>query len=128
MQKALNECRERFGPPGRTFSFWERLFYLRVKCRAGRDEDDDLNTFFRHKDRLLENGEVVWGHVVQANALLFSPGRDSAVSTIFFARHHLPQRRLCSPLLPIIVRLRSRASTPLPARYWSEKLVEWWSS
>ena len=72
MQKALNECRENFGFPGRTFSFWERLFYLRIKCPRWCDEDDGLYTFFRHKDRLLENGEVVWGHVVQANRLLFS--------------------------------------------------------
>lgn len=198
MEKSLQACRENFGPPGRTFSFWERLFYLRVKRPRWCSDDDELSTFFRHKDRLLENGVVVWGHIVQANRLLFSPGRDNcpgevvyvpntktvvdpeelsavasklfdlkgtepddpglasfaryltdemirvyglrvpssvsprltcAVSTVFFARHHLPERRLCSPLLPIIVNLeKPRVVMPLPARYWPAKLIQWWSN
>lgn len=198
MQKALDECRTNFGPPGRAFSFWERLSYLRIKCPSWCSDTDDLTIFFRHKDRLLENGEVVWGHIVQANSLLFSPGKDNcpgemvyvpnpkavvdpqelatvasrlfdlkgtepgdpglasianyitderirvyglrvpsavsprltcAVSTVFFARHHLPQRQLCSPLMPIIISVeKPRVVMPLPARYWPEELVQWWCS
>jgi len=55
-----------------------------------------------------------------------SPRLTCAVSTIFFARHHLPERRLCSPLLPIVLSLeKRRVVMPLPARYWPEKLVKW---
>lgn len=45
---------------------------------------DPLYGAYVHGERLLRNGEVVWGHVVQANTLLFSPasGHDCPAAVL----------------------------------------------
>ncbi len=49
------------------------------------------------------------------------------VSTTFFVREHLPNRRLCNPLLPIIVNPQPpHVVMPLPDRYWPNELIRWW--
>jgi len=160
---------------------------------------DDLNILFRHLNELLSGGVVVWGHIVQANGMLFENGDDDnypgelvysladrnkvgpqylahvaerlfslkgtrphdpqlapiaryltdemirvfglavpasispdarcQISTTMFIRKHLPQRRLCCSVLPILVNPRKPfVALPLPARYWPPEFVNWWSS
>lgn len=49
------------------------------------------------------------------------------ISTTLFVRKHLPNRRLCAPLLPVVVSPRQPyVVLPLPARYWPEELLAWW--
>jgi len=196
MQHLLDQCRENFGFPERSFSFWTRFSYLYTErgwCR----KTDRLSIFFDQRDDLLKHGEVVWGHIVQANERLFeggagdqpgeivfpsiasvqidpaelaevasrlfdlretgpfsgqlaeivdhlndeyhrvfgmpvpdelSPQFQSMMSTSMIARRHLPRRRLCCPLLPIIASPREpRIVMPLPSRYWPKELVHWWT-
>jgi hypothetical protein len=197
VQQLLAECRKNFGMPGRAFSLWDRLTYLRTGRPAWCDRSDRLGLFFENRNDLLKHGQVVWGHIVQANVALFSSGLfDSAANIVFpsdpsvvidpaelaevaerlfelkdtvpgdrqlatlakhlsdefdrafgmpvpnslspkfqslmsssvVARRHLPQRRLCFPLLPIIVSPRTpKTIMPLPSRYWPDELVEWWT-
>jgi hypothetical protein len=52
-----------------------------------------------------------------------------AISTVYFARKHLPGRRLTGTLLPIVVSPRSpRVVVVLPERYWPSALIDRWLS
>lgn len=198
MDEILFDCQANFGDAPRSFSLWDRLTYLRMPrplwLRA--NPTDDLRLLFKHLPKLLTSGVVIWGHIIQANRLLFSHGtadcpgefvyclddprtvdvvdlvnaamqigslkgtrpRDPKlrpiaehltneytrvfglpvpssfcpygryqISTTQFFRKHLPRRKICKPLLPLIVsRRKPRVVLPLPERYWPEEFVEWW--
>ena len=37
------------------------------------------------------------------------------------------ERRLCTPLLPIIVNpTKPHVAMPLPGRFWTDELIDWW--
>lgn len=197
MQHLLDQCREDFGSPERSFSLWERLTYLHTGRPDWCGKADGLGVFFKTRNDLLKHGQVVWGHIVQANMVLFkrgifdapaaivfpavsnalvdpeeladvasrlfdlrdtgpldgqlatvaehladefdrafgmpvpdslSPEFKSMLSSSVIARHHLPRRRLCCSLLPIIVSPGNpKIVMPLPSRYWPEDLVDWWT-
>lgn len=197
MRDLLDECRKAFGTAPREFALWDRLAYFRVAQPAWvhGNPPDDLCLLFDNLELLFSRGIVVWGHVVQANQLLFGSGHHNCpgevvyslddariepedleqiasrlfalkgtepqdresrriadyltdecqrvfglsvpgmlsypfrceISTTFFARHHLPGRRLCHPLLPLVVSPHQpRLAMPLPAKYWPSELVAWW--
>jgi len=89
MQRLLEQCRRNFGPPGRHFSLWDRLTYLRIGRPAWCDRSDGFGVFFNEKHYLLSHGDVVWGHVVQANDVLFRWGLvDSAAAFVYAADPH----------------------------------------
>jgi hypothetical protein len=199
MTNAIQECIQNFGSAPRNQSIWQKLTYFRIPrpmwLRA--NPSDGLTTLFDNLQMLFTEGTVVWGHVIQANSLMFQPGvhdcpgelvysledarrvdpddlnqvadqlyslkgtepEDSdlapiaayltnelirvfglpvpraispslrcRISTTFFVRKHLPLRRLCNSLLPIVVNPREPyIAMPLPARYWPEPLIDWWS-
>lgn len=59
----------------------------------------------------------------------FSGSLRCKISTTFVCRKHLPGRRLCKSLFPVIANRREPfVITPLPARFWPEELVQWWLS
>jgi hypothetical protein len=66
----LEECRARLGPAPRRFSWYDRATYL-FTPKPQWAKGDDLETFFTHRAALLREGIVVWGHVVQANSLMY---------------------------------------------------------
>lgn len=195
----IDECIDNFGPAPRRLSLWDRLTYFRIPKPDWLIDDpsDRINILFQNLPGLFTNGSVVWGHIVQANRLMFEPGVHSCpgelvysladprrvtpealhqvatrlyelkgsatqdpelapianyltdehirvfglrvpkkistylscrISTTFFVRKHLPQRRICRLLMPIVINPESpRVAMPLPARYWPKPLVEWWS-
>lgn len=54
-----------------------------------------------------------------------SPSLRCRISTTFFVRKHLPNRRLCTALMPIVVRRRKPfVAMPLPVRFWPDELVD----
>lgn len=200
MSTAIDECIARFGSAPRRQSLWDRLTYFRIPRPAWLRENpsDGLTALFENLPSLFTEGTVVWGHIIQANSLLFEPGVDDCpgefvysledadrvdpehlrevahhlyslkgtepedaeltpiaeyltdesirvfglpvpraispnlrcrISTTFFVRKHLPLRRLCNPLLPIVVYPREPyVAMPLPARYWPQPLIVWWST
>jgi hypothetical protein len=155
-------------------------------------------THFKNLDALFSKGIVVWGHIIQANSMMWedgphncpgelvysfddidrvdpdylrevaaelyglkgtapsepdlqpianyltdeyvrvfglpvpasiSPSIRCTISTTFFVRKHLPKRRLCASLLPIVVnRQEPHIATVLPERYWPPELIEWWAN
>lgn len=83
----LLECRANFGAAPRSFSFWDRANYMKVSRPLWLllSPRDQLQTLFRHRKSLLENGVVVWGQVVQANQLLFSPGKTDCPGELVYS-------------------------------------------
>jgi len=77
MQELLETCRQNFGSAPRRFSFWERMTYLRVPKPSWLKlkRSDELTTLFDHCETTFQNGRVVWGFVIQANSLMFQPGK-----------------------------------------------------
>ena len=198
MENWLHQCRTAFGEPPRRFGFWERYGYLRIPKPKWCTRADLMSQIFRAQKRILRDGLVVWGHLIQANMLLFKPGpmdhpgevvycperlrrvdpdelatvahrlgslkgtspRDEnlrsiadyltnerirvfglevprsvsprlrcMISSVQFRRLHLPAQRLRKGLFPIVVLPESpRLAIVLPARYWPEELVAWWSA
>lgn len=200
MPNPIHECIENFGLAPRRLSLWDRLTYFRIPRPRWlpANSSDGLSTLFQNLHTLFTEGTVVWGHIIQANALLFQPGLDDCpgelvysladarrvdpddlgqvahqlyslkgsapedpelapiatyltdemirvfglpvpktispnlpcrISTTFFVRKHLPLRRLCTPLLPIVVNpSEPYVAMPLPARFWPQPLIDWWST
>lgn len=80
----LDQCRSSFGPSPRQFSARDYKAYLRSTppfwCLLG----DDLMQFFKHQRYLLEEGDIVWGHVVQANSQLFQAGDSNCPGEVVY--------------------------------------------
>ena len=194
----IHECIANFGPAPREFSLWDRWTYLRLPKPPWLyvQPNDKLKAVFQHAPSVWAEGTVVWGHIVQANQLMFRPGPDNCpgevvysldesrsaspkylgsladelydlkgayvddpglakianhlaneqtrvfglpvppaispvvrcrISTTIFFRKHLPGRRLCSPLLPLVVNPQPPyIALPLPERYWPTELIDMW--
>jgi len=195
----LNDCVENFGPVPRPHSLWTRYRYLRIPDPPWlrQHPHDKMALLFQNVQALFTHGVVVWGHVIQANMLLFEEGNDDCpgevvfsfarsvqrnpinlqavssslyalkgtnsddpeldpiadylaaetvrvfglpvppaispatrchISTTFFARKHLPDRRLCAMLLPMVVqRDEPHLALPLPERYWPDDFRDRWT-
>jgi hypothetical protein len=83
----LEECRRAFGGPARRFSLWQWHTYLKArKPRWLHVHFNDLtNGIYRDQRALLTTGRVVWGHIIQANQLLFSPGPDDMPAEVIYS-------------------------------------------
>lgn len=83
---AIEETREIFGDPIREFGFFEKR-YITAKapswCRKGADA---MWINYRDQWKLLTEGMPVWGTIVQANSLMFEPGRHDCPGTVLYAR------------------------------------------
>lgn len=198
MDSVIRQCSANIGLIPREWRWWDRWTYLRVPkpLWLRLDPSDHMTTYFRHAEKTLGEGVVVWGHVVQANRYLFesthfncpgevvycldtlmrphpdylsevanrlyslkgthqtdpdlayisnylanerirvfgvpvppsiSPSFQCRISTTLFVRKHLPKRRLCSSLLPLLVsQTEPHVAIPLPARYWPSAFRDWW--
>jgi len=84
MQQILEQCRAAIGPAPRRFGFLDRAGYLSIARPAWCGSRDGLSQFFASRGELLREGEVVWGHVVQANTLLFKPGPHNCPGEVAF--------------------------------------------
>lgn len=196
-EQDLVQCRRNFAPPGmRHFSFIDKLIYLNIYKPFWCDRKDDLRWLFKNKWDLLENGNVVWAHLVQANELLFEYGNYSCPASVvfspspkdiinldilaqaagrvfdlkhttptdpvllkiaraltdeftrtfgvklpdaicsehnlyeatcFISQKHLPNGILSGSVFPVIISQKSPYfCVPLPSRYWTGALVDYW--
>jgi hypothetical protein len=72
----IAKCADNFGSTPRHISRWDRLTYWRVVRPEWlyQNPNDELETLFLNLSPLRRDGVVVWGHFIQANNQLFSPG------------------------------------------------------
>lgn len=89
MDAVLTQCNRNFGRRPREFSWWE----LNVALRYPRPgwlrwpSRDKLKELFRHQRNLFAQGVVVWGHVIQANSLLFHWGFGNCPGEVVYTLH-----------------------------------------
>ncbi len=76
------------------------MVYLRSDKPVWCTPKDKLSLYFAGRQRLLEEGAVIWGHVVQANRLLFSPGKVNCPGEVVYCLDFNRQGTLAS-LAPI---------------------------
>ncbi len=74
----LARTRAAFGAPGRS------LPDLAPLTPPGWMARDELRHFYSRYRVLLETGHIRWGHVVQANTVLFRPGNEVAPGSVLF--------------------------------------------
>jgi len=80
----LQQVREKLGPPPRRFG-WGEWFYLRASPPSWVAGDRFFRQFYWRMKDLRRNGAVVWGGLVQANALLFEPGADDHPASVLYS-------------------------------------------
>ncbi|HTL53402.1 MAG TPA: hypothetical protein VL860_12570 [Planctomycetota bacterium] len=88
----LEQCRENFGRAPRELPFRLRMTYLRVKRPEWIEGDRNFTALFDNMKRVLLEGDVVWGHLVQANRLLFAPGEHDSPAVV--VHPHSPAMRV----------------------------------
>lgn len=83
----LSECRENFGGTPRQFPIWDRLNYLRISKPSWlrSNPSDRLNQLVSQSSQVFQDGVLVWGQVVQANQLLFEPGKVNCPALLLYA-------------------------------------------
>lgn len=93
----IDDTREKFDAASRPFGFFQRR-YVKAKppswCRKGKDA---LWINYRDQEELLEKGKVVWAAVVQANQMMFRPGRHDCPGTVIYSM----QNAFGDELIPI---------------------------
>lgn len=86
MLALLEEVRARLGKPPRPFRAGKRDYH-RVPIPEGFPRHDELFQIFEKQELLMREGKVVWGAVVQANGILYQPGRGDRPATVIHADH-----------------------------------------
>jgi len=76
-----------FGPPSRTFTLKDRLTYLRVPRPnwLRMNPEHGIRILFSNMQRLLQEGRVVWGHIVQSNVLMFQEGKEDCPAEVVYS-------------------------------------------
>jgi hypothetical protein len=81
----LDDVRDAMGDRPRDLGYFT-LSRLRVDMPDWmRDDEDDLLEVFDFFEDLLIDGDIVWGALVQANGLLFEPGREDHPAVVIYA-------------------------------------------
>lgn len=84
MNNVLRACQHNFGEPPRSLSFGEKLrfrIWPPSWCLLG---GDPLMGLYWNQKKLRDRGRVVWGHLVQANNLLFKPGPHDCPANVIY--------------------------------------------
>lgn len=73
MNTVIQDCNAYFGAAPRSFSLMERFRYLKIFAPTWLrgDRNDMLNCLIDDAYQVFKEGHIVWGHIVQANTLLF---------------------------------------------------------
>jgi hypothetical protein len=124
----LPALRERLGNPKRDLGWFkpspmefpEPPFLKNVSAH-----DDQTKLIIHSFKHLWKHGVVVWGYVVRANALLFSPGSEDCPGTMIFSATDTDESAL--ELLPQFTRrLGELRECDSPSPQWNQKETEWW--
>ena len=96
MDDVLRQCIKNFGEAPRKFSLGQRFAYLRVQRPAWVvfNPTEGMGYHLDHLESLFIHGIVTWGHVVQANAMLFEDGPVNLPGELVYS---LEDRSLASP-------------------------------
>lgn len=86
ISNTLIACRKNFGKSPRKFSLYRRWKNKMPMPQWVRDcNDKRFEEIFMNQSLLLQEGQIVWGRVIQANELLFSPGAQDHPAAIIYS-------------------------------------------
>jgi hypothetical protein len=92
------------------------------RMKETRPRDADMASIARH---ISNESSRVFGAVLPEE---LSPNMTCRVSSTYFVRKHLPKRRLCGDLMPIIVSPAAPyIALPLPGKFWPSEVTDWWT-
>jgi hypothetical protein len=108
----LQICQRNLGNTPRSFSWIDRLRYLSISTPAWAN-NDTLQTFFKNQNRLMSQGDLRWGNIVQANTALFIPGQTSCPADVIFPAQQIPDfnPEILSEIASKIFRLKGTEPT-----------------
>ena len=88
---ALDKCVANFGAAPRKFGIWENMSYMNIPRPSWLDAGDQLKTIYDNVKALYRDGRVVWGHVIQANGMLFRDGEHDCPGELVYSLTEGPQ-------------------------------------
>jgi hypothetical protein len=83
-KEIIQQTRSAIGPAPRKFSWWTRV-KLWTPRQVWVRPDGGLFAVYCFRRRFLEEGEIVWAALVQANNMLFKPGRGDFPALVVYA-------------------------------------------
>ncbi|MCO7224766.1 hypothetical protein [Pleionea sp. CnH1-48] len=73
----IDQCRKNYFSDHNNFLLrLKKQFTLKIPRPNWCTSSDNLYQFFQNQGKLISRGNIVWGHIVQANQLLFTPNDD----------------------------------------------------
>src|SRR5207249_4760436 len=92
--------------------------YDHVEPPAWMRPDDPLRATYAQSRELLRSGHVIWGHVVQANNLLFQPGDADCPAAVLYGAgpDDLPPDRLLYAAVAAYALKNAKPADPAAAR------------
>lgn len=105
-------CQRNFGKTPRSFSWIDKFRYISVATPAWA-RNDTLKIFFKNQNRLMSQGELVWGNIIQANNCLFMPGDCSYPADVIYPINQTSdfEPEVLSEIASKIFRLKSTEPT-----------------
>lgn len=87
MQDIIEQCHRRFRAPPRRLPLLDRFSYLRIPQPEWLREDpsDALKILFDNLGTTYKHGRIVWGHLIQANNLMFEDGEVSCPGELLYS-------------------------------------------
>jgi hypothetical protein len=83
---ALRAANRAFGAAPRQLGFFARRKHrLKRPAWLRAEGDGRFGPIYASQDRLLTDGICVWGRIVQANRLLYEPGRDDCPAVVLYS-------------------------------------------
>ncbi|MFX0100190.1 MAG: hypothetical protein ACFFCS_11465 [Candidatus Hodarchaeota archaeon] len=108
--KIITETRENFT------SKIDDVEYMRLNAPnwVTYGSENQIAKLYTEQDLLYNEGSVVWGHLIQANALLFEPGEDDhpCVLTYSFDERVDSKPKLLNKLATELYRIKGRRTDP----------------
>lgn len=92
MEHLLQQCTQRFGRVPRRFWPWTRG-YMNIPDPFWLKDfpKEELGKVFKYAPNVFATGRVVWGHIIQANALLYREGDDDCPGELVYSFDSLEQ-------------------------------------
>lgn len=124
----LPAIRERLGNPKRSLGLFKPSpleFPEPPWLKNVSPNDDQTKLIFHSFKHLWKHGVVVWGYVIRANSLLYSPGSDDSPGTMIFSSTDTDASAL-ENLPQLARRLNALRECEQPSSDWTQKETEWW--
>ena len=83
----LQKCRARYNQMIDRVGLWDKMTYLHLPKPLWLhwNDTDKLHGFYYAAPKLFDTGQIVWGHIVQANSQLFEKGTSNCPAQMVYS-------------------------------------------